>query len=179
MDTIGTAIGTVRVMCPMHRFHRFMLITHHASATPKSGRRGLEKRHKAFPRRRQRPVSVPYQSDLALGAEVGERDVNDFRVVAMARHRDDRDPESRGDEAFHRGNLSRLEDDVGVDVVLSPQFIGSCRKPAWPERDDGLPRRRTAARARPPAGVRAEQPGTAAPRTAGARRGPAPWAAAT
>ena len=57
----------------------------------------------------------------------------------MARHRDDRDPESRGDEAFHRGNLSRLEDDVGVDVVLSPQFIGELPQTGLaPERDERL-----------------------------------------
>jgi hypothetical protein len=50
--------------------------------------------------------------------------VNDFGFVGIARHGHDGDAESRGDKAFYRGNLGGLENDVGVDAVLGPQFIG-------------------------------------------------------
>src|SRR4029453_7361776 len=103
---------------------KFMLLAHHQTAATQSVGYRLKKSDEALPRRRQCSVAVPHQADLALGTEVRERDVNDFGFVSNARHRYDGDAESRGDEALDRGDLGDLEHDVGVDAVLSPQFIG-------------------------------------------------------
>src|SRR6266850_1244650 len=105
-------------------FYTSMHMPHHATAGQESGGYRLEESHKACPRRRQRPGPVPHQTYLALGTEVRERHVDDFGVTTVAGHWHHGHAESRSDEAFHRRDLGRLEDNVGVDAVLSPQLIG-------------------------------------------------------
>ena len=83
-----------------------------------------EKSGKALRRWRHCSIFCPHQAHLALGPGVGQRDMNGLGVTAVARNGNDGHAESGRDQTLHRRDLGGLEDDVRVDVLLRPEFVG-------------------------------------------------------
>ena len=83
-----------------------------------------KKSGKALRRWRHCSIFCPHQAHLALGPGVGQRDMNGLGVTAVARNGNDGHAESGRDQTLHRRDLGGLEDDVRVDVLLRPEFVG-------------------------------------------------------
>ena len=132
-----------------------------------------EKSRKALCRWRHCSIFCPHQAHLALCPGVGQRDMNGLGVTAVARNGNDGDAESGRDQPFHRRDLGGLEDDVRVDVLLRPEFVGELPQAELVAKCDerllgrrGQPHPGSAGRA----GARAERPGRAVRHTAGAKQ---------